>query len=349
MDTAQTLTLIRMVTTAARERATDLHINGGSAPMMRIDGTLRALTNEPIITQEFIEDILQTLLTEAMRTTLAQTKDFSFTHLFDNKVRAKVSIYYEEGRPAITMRLLDVKVRTLQELNAPDAIKTFAHLSNGLVLIAGNYGSGRTTLAMALLEEINRTHTSHIMTVERPIEYDMASNKSIVDQREVGEDVLSFEDALDHVQREDVDVLFVSEMTTQAEIMRVLDIANAGVLVYAIIESSSATHALEKLLSTVAAAEQEHARSLLTQCLEGVVVQRLVPRIGGGMVAVHEILRMQPSIQSFLLSNRMSQIAVFLKNSRDEGMMSLEHELARLVKNQEVLPDVAQTAAVDKV
>ncbi len=349
MDTTQTLTLIRMVTSAARERATDLHINGGTVPMMRIDGTLRALPGESIVTQEFIEEMLQSLLTPNMRAKLTETKDFSFTYLFDNKVRAKVSIYYEEGRPAISMRLLDVKVRTLQELNLPDTIKNFARLSTGLVLVAGTYGSGRTTLVMALLEEINRTDTLHIMTVERPIEYDMASNKSIVDQREVGDDVPSFEDALDHVQREDVDVLFVSELTTEGEVMRVLEIANAGVLVFAIVESSSATHALEKFLATVPVPEQEHARSLLAQCLEGVIVQRLVPRIGGGMVSVHEILRMQPSIQSFLISNRMNQISVFLKNSRDEGMMSMEYELANLVKNQEILPDVAHDAAVDKL
>ncbi|MDP2655961.1 MAG: ATPase, T2SS/T4P/T4SS family [bacterium] len=348
MDTTQSLVLIRMLTGAARERATDLHINGGSVPMMRIDGTLRPLPGEEIVTQEFIGQMLESFLSPEVLEKLAETKDYSFTHLFDNKVRAKVSIYYEEGAPAISMRLLDVKVKTLQELNTPDSVKALAHLSSGLVLIAGTYGSGRTTLAMALLEEINRTRTVHVMTVERPIEYDLAGNKSIVDQREVGDDVATFEDALTHVQREDVDVVFVSELTTANQIMRVLEIATSGVLVFAIVDSASGVHAIEKILAALPPAEQEHARSLLSQCLEGVVAQRLVPRIGGGMVAVHEVIRTHPTIQAFIAGNRLAQISLFLKNNQDAGMANMEKELANLVRNKEILPQSAHDAAVDK-
>ena len=201
---------------------------------------------------------------------------------------------------------------------------------------------------MALLEQINRSRAEHIMTIEAPIEYNLVSEKSIVDQREVGNDVPTVEAGLDYVQREDVDVLFVSELSTPTAVRRALEVANAGIYTIVVMDVDSSERALEKIITSFEASEQEHIRALLADVLEGVIIPRLVPRMGGGVLSVYEVLVSNSGITSLILSGRLAQIPLTIRTSKGEGMMSLDVQLANLVRNQEISLESAREACIDE-
>ncbi len=342
MDTAKTLTFMRIVTTAAKGRASDLHLSVGSRPMMRIDGQLQAIVEEDVITEVFIKEVLSTLLSVKELENLEKNREHIFTHVFEGKLRAKINIYYQEGMLALSLRFLDVRVKTFRELDVPQSFSRLLELKRGLVIIGGEYGSGRTTLAVALLEEINRQRAEHIVTIESPIEYDLGANKSIIDQREVGQDVASFKEGLAYVQHGDVDVLFVSGLTEKETTLQALEIANGGILTIAIVDAESSVRALEKLVTFFEEFEQQHVRGLLSDSLEAIVIQRLVPKLGGGMAPAHEVLYANDAVRSMVVANRFSQIDTIIAASKTEGMVGMEQSLANLVHSGIISTETAR-------
>ena len=347
MDATARAIFVRILTEAAKQHASDLHLNVGMHPVMRVDGKLVTMESEEIQTEQVVRDVVMGLTNEKQQATLEQNRSLIFTLELENKLRVKVNAYYQEGQLVVSMRLLSVVATTLKDLNVPPAVERFVGLTRGMLIIGGPYGSGRTTLAMAIIEQINRTRAEHIMTIEAPIEYNLVSNKSIVDQREVGFDVPTFEAALDYVQKEDVDVLFVSDMSSPSIIRQCLEVANAGIYTIVVMDVDSSQRALEKIITNFEASEQAHIRALLADVLEGVVIQRLVPRKGGGMMGVHEVLLSNPSMKSLILSGRLAQIPLMIRTSKAEGMMSLDAQLANLVSNQEITIENAHEASID--
>jgi len=336
VDTVETLSFRKMLVTAAKKDATDLHLTVGSSPMMRVDGVLAPIEGEDVLTSLKIERIVDSMTSLEQRERLEKERDIVIMNIFDNKIRAKVHIFYQEGSMTVSLRFLNLNVETIRALNIPPAIEAFAALKSGLVIIGGHYGSGRTTLALALLEHINRSRVEHILTIENPIEYDMIGNKSIVNQREVGKDVHSFDDALGAIEKEDVDVVFVSELENPQVMRKVLELANAGILVITVMDVSSSDKALEKIISSFPAYEQEYIKELLADALRAIVIQYLLPRIGGGLVPVHEVLVNTSSVRSFVLAQKLAQLEQIIASSRSEGMISFDHELATMVKNRVV-------------
>jgi twitching motility protein PilT len=334
VDTVETLSFRKMLVTAAKKDATDLHLTVGSPPMMRVDGVLEQIEGEEILTSLKIERIVASTTTPDQRERLATDRDIVIMNIFDNKIRAKVHIFYQEGSLTVSLRFLNLNVETIRELNLPPSIQSVAQLKNGLVIIGGHFGSGRTTLALALLEQINQSRVEHILTIESPIEYDMTGNKCIVNQREVGRDVNSFDAALDAIEKEDVDVVFVSELANASVTRKVLELANAGILVMIVMDVSSSEKALEKIISAFPSSEQGYITELLSDALRAVVVQYLLPRIGGGLVPVHEVLVNTSSVRSFILSQKFAQLGQIIASSRSQGMVSFDHELAGMVKNR---------------
>ncbi|MEK7648777.1 MAG: ATPase, T2SS/T4P/T4SS family [Patescibacteria group bacterium] len=345
MDTAQTLAFRKLLTESIKKEASDLHISVGSRPMIRIDGSLHDMEEEDIFTEDSIKSIVESVLSAAERESLEQKRDYVLVKVFDNKIRTKIHFFYQEGFLTLSIRFLSLNPVTLHELNMPQVITKLSALTHGLIIVAGRYGSGRTTLAVSLLEEINRTRVEHILTLERPIEYNLVSNKSIVDQQEVGRDVKSFEDGLASLDDEDVDVLLVSELSSAECTRSVLEHANAGMLVIVIIDTDSANRAIERLIAMFPVQEQDYARQLVTGTLQAVVVQALVPQMGGGRIPVHEILLNNASVRSFILSNRLQQLGNVIASSRAEGMLSFDTELASLVRSQKVSLEHAQEIA----
>ncbi|MEK7123065.1 MAG: ATPase, T2SS/T4P/T4SS family [Patescibacteria group bacterium] len=336
MDTVETLAFRKLLVTAAKAEASDLHLSVGSLPMMRVGGILQPLEEEETMTALILEHIVDSIIDMPQRERLEKNRDLVIMKVFDERIRAKVHIFYQEDMLTLSLRLLKLDVGMVRTLQIPKDFERFAELKNGLVIVGGHYGSGRTTLAMALLEHINQQRIEHIVTLEEPVEYDLVGAKSIVNQREVGRDVNSFEDGLASIEKEDVDVLLISDVSSPAAIRRTLELANAGVLVITIMDISSAEKALEKLLSHFAQHEQVYIRELLADALRGVVIQYLLPKIGGGLTSVHEVLLNTPTVRSFILSDRLTQLDGLIATSRREGMLSFDHELAGLVKSRAI-------------
>lgn len=348
MDTTQTLTFRRMLTESVKKEATDLHLSVGSRPMCRLGNALKALEEEDILSEQSIKDIVDAIVPHEKRDILEKKRDLIFSTVFDNKIRAKVHIFYQEHLPSVSLRLLNLNPKTLRELNCPAPLDRFTTIRDGLLVIAGNQDSGRTTLAAAILEQINRTRACHIMTLEDPLEYDLLSNMSIINQREIGVDVATFEDGLDAALKEDVDVLFVSEFSRPSIMRKVLEIASAGVYVIVIMNTDSSARAIEHIITSFEPHEEQHIRTLLADVLAGVVIQQLVPQIGGGHESVHEILLNTASVRTLIATSRFPQIDQTIKSSRGEGMMSIDHELAALARSQKISLEHAREYAKDR-
>jgi len=342
MDTTQTLEFRRLLVDAVKRGASDLHLSVGSKPVVRVDGELSPLEQEPILSGGAIREIIDSILTPLQKQELEQNRDSITTRIFDEKIRAKIHIFFQEGFPSASFRMLTMTPKTPQELALPKQIEKFATCKQGLTIIAGTYGSGRTTLAMSILEHINRNRKEYIMTLERPIEYDLVGNKSIVNQREVGVDVKSIEDGLTYVQREDVDVLFVSELSSVDIIRKVLELSNAGMYIIAVMDMDSVVRVIEKIIASFDTHEQPIIQGLLADGLQSIIVQTLLPKIGGGLTAVHELLMNTPAVKTALLANRLNQLQQVIASSRSDGMISIDHELALRVKNREVLLEHAR-------
>ncbi len=347
MDTAGTLAFKSLLTEAVKKDASDLHLSVGSYPMIRTGGSLNGLEDNEIISERSIKDIVDLIIPQDKRDILEAHRDLIFTTVFDGKIRAKIHVFYQEHVLSVSVRFLNVTPKTLKELDCPSALDRFVAVSDGLLIIGGNQDSGRTTLAAAILEQINRTRSAHIITLEDPIEYDFLSNKSIVNQREIGSDTPSLIDGLAACTKEDVDVLFVSEFVDPEAIRKALDLANAGVYVITIMNTDSALHAIERIITSFAPHEEAHIRGLIADVLRGVIIQELVPKIGGGYASVHEVLLNTPSVRTLIVSNRLAQLDQAIKSSRGDGMISHDHELANLIRNQLVSLEHARAAAKD--
>lgn len=345
MDTGETLAFRKLLVTAAKREATDLHLTIGSPPMIRIDGVLLAVEDEELMTAIRLERIVDSIIDQPQRERLEKNRDLVITKVFDEKIRTKIHIFYQEGYLTVSLRLLRLDVGTVRSLDVPKAIERFTTVKNGLLIVGGHYGSGRTTLAMTLLEHMNQQRTEHILTLEEPIEYNLVGARSIVNQREIGKDVNSFEEGLISIEKEDVDILFISDLPTPAVIRRVLELANAGLLVITVLDVSSSEKAFEKLLSLFLPHEQVYIKELLADVLRGTVIQYLLPKIGGGLVPVHEVLVNTSSVRSFILSGKLTQLDGIIAQSRQEGMVSFDHELANLVRSRVVSLEHAREVA----
>lgn len=345
MDTAQTLAFRSILTDAAKKEASDLHISVGSRPMIRVDGELQDMVDKDVFTQDSVQAIVASILSAEQVEQLYKDKSATIVKVFDNKIRTKIHLFYQEGFLTLSLRFLALNPLTLSELQLPPSIASLASLSHGLIVIAGRLGSGRTTLVTALLEQINRTRVEHILTLERPMEYNLVSNKSIIDQRRIGIDVESFEKGLELLDEEDVDVLFISEVESVGAHRKILELANAGVLVVVIMDTDSSSRAIERLIAVFSVNEQDYARQMVAESMKAVVIQALVPQIGGGRVAVHEVLLSNASVRSFILSNRLAQLGNVIASSKAEGMLNFDSELAALVRSQKVSIEHAREVA----
>ena len=206
MPSGTSIILQRILTTAAEYRASDLHLTVGNPPILRVDGKLVALEQELIVTPDFMNAVAETILTPEQRTELEQNREIVVAYALEDRIRFKVSMFHQRGFLAASLRLISGELKTLKELGLPASVQRFAQLTKGLVLVTGPFGSGRTATMAALVNEINKTRTAHIVTIEKPIEHLYVNDMSFIEQREVGRDTKTITQALETASREDVDV-----------------------------------------------------------------------------------------------------------------------------------------------
>jgi twitching motility protein PilT len=315
------------------QAGSDLLISAGTAPQIRKDGSLVPI-GEPAakLSAADTEAMLRSLLDEGrwQELQLRRNVDFSFT--WQNRVRIRGNAFFQRGSLAAAFRMLPLVIPTFEELGAPDALYDLIARHQGLVLVTGPTGSGKSTTQAAMIDYINRTRHCHVITVEDPIEYVHRHQSAVVDQREIGSDAPTFAEALRSVFREDPDVVLIGEMRDLETISSALTIAETGHLVLATLHTNDSSQAMDRILDGFPAVQQEQVKVQLAACLAGVVYQQLLPAVGGGRVAAFEVLIASAAVRALIKDGKTNQIRNFLQNSAREGSQTLEKSLSQLLK-----------------
>ena len=331
--------------------ASDLHIGVGHYPCLRIDGELRPFPDLHPLEREDVEKLISEILKPAQLESFHQNHelDFSFTYRgTDGKAaRFRGNCFYEMGNLALALRLIPIRIRTLQELGLPKCLQGVTEQHRGLFLVTGPTGHGKTTTLAALIDEINRNRQDHIVTIEDPVEYIYNSQKCIVHQREIGLDTKSFAEALRRVLRQDPDVILIGEMRDLETISSAITAAETGHLVFATLHTQDAAQSIDRIIDVFPPHQQQQIRIQLSGVLIGICSQQLIPRPGGGRVVATEILFANPAVRSCIREGKTSQVKNTIQTGAAAGMHSMEQCLAEKV-NEGILPlDVAMEYAYD--
>ncbi|MBI1984533.1 MAG: type IV pilus twitching motility protein PilT [Candidatus Wildermuthbacteria bacterium] len=318
------------------EKASDLHISSGHPPVLRIDGNLVPLIKKKVLEGAMTEELLTPLMTEEQKARLKAEKDVDFSYNFKDKARFRTNVFYERGTLSAAFRLIPSTIKTLKELNLPPILSKFAEATQGFVVFAGPSGQGKSTTLAALIDEINHTRRDHVITIEDPIEYVFEDDEAIIDQREVNQDTLSFAKALRATFRQDPDVIMVGEMRDAETMATAITAAETGHLVFATLHTNSASQTIHRIVDSFPPEQQSQIRSQLSASLLGVVSQRLLPRIKGGLVPACEVMITSPAIANLIRENKIHEIPLVIETSGEAGMVSLNRSLANLVQDKEI-------------
>jgi twitching motility protein PilT len=315
---------------------TDLLITTNSAPRIRVDGALYPVEGTATITSDAVEVILKGLLDEALVEIFETRKDVDFSFSWHDRARIRGNAFMQKGDIAIALRMIPSAIPTFEELGLPPVASWLSKLPRGFVLVTGPTGSGKSTTLASIIDYINNNRNVHVLTVEDPIEYIHNHKKSAINQREIGTDSGSFERALRSALREDPDVLLIGEMRDLESIQIALTMAETGHLVFATLHTNDAAQAIDRVIDVFPAWRQDQIRVQLSASLAAVVAQRLVPKIGGGMVAAFEILVATSASRNMIREGKTNQLRNIMTTSKGDGMQVLETSLAELVKSNTI-------------
>jgi twitching motility protein PilT len=302
--------------------------------VLRIDSHLAELADYETLSGNAIGTMIDVLLdTDIRKKLFRETREIDFSFSFKDNVRFRVNAYYQKGYPAAALRLIPNKVKTVEELNLPAQIKNLVNYKQGLVLLVGPTGHGKSTTLAALIDEINHNQVQNIVTIEDPIEYIYTQDKSMVNQREVGLDTMSFGKALKSVLREDADVVLVGEMRDLESISTTITLAETGHLVFATLHTNNASQTIDRIVDVFPAFQQPQIRGQLSNILLSVISQRLLPKIGGGLIPATEILMMSNAVSNVIRENKSYELPNIINTSAAQGMISIDYHLAQLVRD----------------
>ncbi len=334
--------LKELLITTAKQSASDLHIAVGRRPTLRIDGVLVPLQQETIVTPQVAEGLISALLVPEQKERFLKEKQLDFAYSLEDKARFRVNVYFQRGYMAAAMRLIPTRIRSIEELRLPPILHDFAKLSQGFILLVGPAGHGKSTTLAAILDEINHTRTEHIITVEDPIEYLFTQDRSIISQREVENDTEDFHSGLRTILRQDPDVIMVGEMRDVSSISTAMTAAETGHLVFSTLHTNSASQTIDRLIDSFPPEQQGQIISQIAATLVAIVSLRLIPRLGGGRVPAAEIMIINPAIRNLIRERKVYQTDLVVETSLQEGMVSLNRSLAKLVKEKQVSIETAE-------
>jgi twitching motility protein PilT len=329
-----------------QQKGSDLLHTPGSAPLLRVDGRLERLAGWDPLTAADSEAMLRTLLDDRQVTEYETRGEVDLSFGWHDRARFRVNGFQQRGSAAVAMRLIPYDLPDLADLGVPPVVQAFTELQQGLVLVTGPTGSGKSTTLAAMVDRINQTRPCHILTIEDPIEYVHRHRLAAVNQREVGTDTESFARALRSALREDPDVLMVGEMRDLETIQTALTIAETGHLVFATLHTNDSPQALDRIVDVFPGDQQAQIRVQLANALTGIVYQRLLPRKDGGRAAAYEVLLASPAVRNLVREGKTRQLRNVLSTASREGMQTLEQSLTALVAAGAVDHEVALGASL---
>lgn len=330
-----------------KKKASDLHLQVGLPPMLRVDGALVAVTGAEVLNEEAVEALIFAILDEDQKQILLKDKEFDFSFAYGDLGRFRVNAFHERGNMAAALRLIPNEILSIEQLGLPATINKFADYPRGLVLVTGPTGSGKSTTLASLVGKINAEKAVHIITIEDPIEYTHKSQKAVVVQREVHYDTYSFSAALRSALREDPDVVLIGEMRDLETIASAITIAETGHLVFATLHTNSAAQSVDRMIDVFPPHQQPQIRAQLSNILMAICSQRLIPGIGSGRVAAAEILVATPAVRNIIREGKSHQLEAVIQTGAEFGMQSMDKTLVSLIHEGKITYDEARNFAVD--
>ena len=328
---------------SVKNKASDLHLSAGLPPMIRVNGDIRRI-NLPEMSSEEVGQMITSVMNDQQRKLYQQNMETDFAFELPNVARFRVNAFTSNRGPAAVFRTVPSTVLTLEDLKAPRIFQKIADHPRGLVLVTGPTGSGKSTTLAAMINHINDTQPSHILTIEDPIEFVHQSKKALVNQRELHQHTHSFANALRSALREDPDVILIGEMRDPETISLALTAAETGHLVFGTLHTTGAAKTVDRIVDVFPAGEKEMVRSMLSESLRAVISQTLLKtRDGNGRVAAHEILISTPAVRNLIRENKIAQINSTLQTGQTHGMQTLDQSLQALVRQGVISPDVARS------
>ncbi len=332
---------------SVKNKASDLHLSAGLPPMIRVDGDVRRI-NIPAFEHKQVHALIYDIMSDKQRRDYEEFMETDFSFEIPGLARFRVNAFTQNRGAGAVFRTIPAEVQTLEELGCPPIFRTLIEQPQGLILVTGPTGSGKSTTLAAMVDHINKTEYGHMLTIEDPIEFVHTSQKCLVNQREVHRDTLGFNEALRSALREDPDFILVGELRDLETIRLALTAAETGHLVFATVHTSSAAKTIDRIIDVFPAGEKPMVRSMLSESLRAVVSQSLLKKVGGGRLAAHEIMVGIPAIRNLIREDKVAQMYSSIQTGQQFGMQTLDQCLQDLVKRGVVSRQEASSYAKNK-
>lgn len=328
---------------AVDKKASDLHIIVGMPPVLRIDGVLGPISGKDKVTRKTSEELIFPLLSEKQKQIFITEKELDLSYEISSGHRFRVNLHWEKGNLGLVARVISSDIPTMEDINMPEVAYKLLEMKQGLILMTGPTGCGKSTTLAAMINYINSNQKVNIMTLEDPIEFLFTPNKSIIKQRQLHTDMISFDSALIHVLRQDPNVIMVGEMRDLATIAATITLAETGHLVLATLHTHNAAQTIDRIIDIFPSHQQQQIRLQVSMTLNAVISQQLIPRAKGGRVASREIMLNIPAVSNLVRENKIAQIKTIIQTNADEGMITMDQDLINLYNAQTITKEVAQS------
>lgn len=340
--------LTQLLDISAKEQASDLHLSPGLPPIVRVNGDLKRLTDLPTLDSNIIQNLIYGVMVKEQQQAFEKDLELDFAVIVPSIGSFRVNAFHQIHGVAAVFRIIPEKVPTLDQMGMPPQFKNLLELPNGLILVTGPTGSGKSTTLAAMVDYINENHLSHIITIEDPVEFTHKSKKSLINQRQIHKDTHDFSAALRSALREDPDVILVGEMRDLETIRLALTAAETGHLVMATLHTSSAPRTINRIIDVFPAGEKNMIRNMLSESLQAVICQTLIKGTTQGRLAAFEIMLGSAAIRNLIREDKVAQMYSAIQTSGDAGMVTLDQYLQKLLGQELISPQVAHEAAVNK-
>ncbi len=337
--------MIEKILSYAKKRgSSDLHISTGSFPMLRVDGEIMAIPNTPALTAAQVATMITSIMSEDQKKVYENSLEIDFSVQIAKDMRFRVNAFHNIYGPAAVFREIPADIKSLAALHAPEILYSLATCGKGLVLVVGPTGSGKSTTLSAILDHINETCSAHIITIEDPVEFIHKNKKSLINQREVGKNTLSFAAALKSALREDPDVILVGELRDLETIRLALTAAETGHLVLATLHTSSAAQTINRIIDAFPPQDKEVARTMLSGSIKAIISQLLLKKTGGGRCAAYEVMIVNPSIRNLIREDKIPQINSIIELGKKSGMCLMRNSVNELLNKGFISKETTQEA-----